>query len=148
VGLNYLGSMPPLSRFGYVPIYGVIMFFSYLSLSIFIDKIIGPYIDRKITVKNEKARYVLKSLATFILIYSWFFIVIMLLCAAMGSMFFGIVLILMVPIFLFGSFGGIYLERLTRSSLPITLLQAVYLTLLIMTLSPMGSILSMFMQRM
>lgn len=145
VGLNYLGSMPPVGRLPYVAIYGLIMFFSYLSYSIFTEKIMDSYLERHMTFKNEKTRYVVKSLVTFVLIYSWFFIIIILLCALMGSMFLAIILILMVPIFLFGSFAGIYLQRLTRSSLPNVLLQSVLFTLLIVTLSPMGSLLGMFM---
>jgi len=144
VGLNYLGSIPPVSRLEYVPIYGIIMFLSYLSYSIFIDKILDPFLGRKMTMKNEKARYVAKSLVAFGLIYSWFAIIILLMCAAMRSMFLALILILMAPIYLFGSFAGVYLQRLTRSSLPNVLLQSVYLTLLIVTLSPMGSMLSMF----
>lgn len=150
VGLNYLGVIPSVSRAGYIPIYGVIMFLSYLIYAIFNNKILEPFLDRKITMKNEKIRYILKSLVIFLLLYSWFFITIMLLYAASVALFPFVrltilILIMMAPFFLFGSFGMNYLQRLTGSSLPNVLLQIVFLTPLIVTLSPLGSLMSMMM---
>ena len=111
--------------------------------SIFIDKLVDPRLERKITWKSKKLQYIARSLLSFALIFSWFVIIILLLCAAMGSMFVGMILLLMAPIYLFGSFAGAYFQQLTRSSLPNVLLQTVYLMLLIVTLSPVGSLLSM-----
>jgi pimeloyl-ACP methyl ester carboxylesterase len=145
VGQNYLGSVPPIDRIGYAFTYGVIMFFCYMSISIFAEKVMVQFIDRKVRFKSEKVRYVAHSAVSFLLVYSWFFGIIMLLCAAMGSMFLAMIAWLMVPIYLFGSFAGVYLQKLTGSSIPNALLQATLLTLLIVTLSPVGSLLRMFM---
>ncbi|NMC07373.1 MAG: alpha/beta fold hydrolase [Candidatus Lokiarchaeota archaeon] len=145
VGLNYLGSMPALDRTGYVLIYGAIMFLCYMAISTFSEKVVVQFIDRKVRFSSEKVRYVVHSFVAFMLVYSWFFAIIMLICAAMGSMFIAMIAWLMIPIYLFGSFAGVYLQRLTGSSIPNALLQATLLTLLIVTLSPLGSLLRMFM---
>jgi hypothetical protein len=145
VGQNYLGSVPPFDRTGYVFIYGVVMFLCYMAISMFAEKVVVQFIDRKVRFKNEKVRYVTHSLASFGLVFSWFFAIIMLMCAAMGGMFLAMIAWLMIPIYLFGSFAGVYLQKLTGSSIPNALLQATLLTLLIVTLSPVGSLLRMFM---
>jgi pimeloyl-ACP methyl ester carboxylesterase len=145
VGQNYLGSVPPIDRIGYVFAYGAIMFFCYMAISIFAERVMVQFIDRKVRFKSEKVRYVTHSLVSFLLIYSWFLGIVLLLCAAMGSMFLAMIAWLMIPIYLFGSFAGVYLQRLTGSSIPNALLQATLLTLLIVALSPVGSLLRLFM---
>ncbi len=144
VGLNYLGNIPPIDRIGYVFAYGAIMFFCYMAIMVFGERVLVQFIDRKMQFKNEKVRYVTHSILSFLLVYSWFFGIIMLLCAAMGSMFLAMIAWLMIPIYLFGSFAGVYLQKLTGSSIPSALLQAVLLTLLIVALSPVGSLLRLF----
>jgi pimeloyl-ACP methyl ester carboxylesterase len=144
VGLNYLGAVPPLDRIGYVIIYGVIMFVCYLAISTFNDRVVFRFFSAKLQAMNARKAYVVQSIVAFLLVYSWFFAIIMLMCAAMGSMFLAMIAWLMIPIYLFGSFAGVYLQRLTGSSIPNAVLQAVLLTLLIVTLSPMGSLLAMF----
>ncbi|MEX2683715.1 MAG: hypothetical protein Q6373_019225 [Candidatus Sigynarchaeota archaeon] len=145
VGQNYLGSIPPIDRLGFVLIYGTIMLFCYMAILNFGERVLMHYIDRKMRFKNEKVRYLIESTMSFLLVYSWFLVVLLLLCAAMGSMFLFMIAILMVPIYLFGSFAGVYIQGLTGSSIPNALLQATLMTLLIVSLSPMGSLLRMFM---
>jgi pimeloyl-ACP methyl ester carboxylesterase len=145
VGQNYLGSVPPIDRIGYAFAYGAIMFFCYMAISMFAEKVIVQFLDRKVRFKSEKVRYITHSTASFLLVYSWFFAIIMLMCAALGGMFLAMIAWLMIPIYLFGSFAGVYLQRLTGSSIPNALLQATLLTLLIVTLSPVGSLMRLFM---
>jgi len=144
VGQNYLGSIPPVDRIGHVFIYGAIMFACYLAILTFGERVLVQYIDRKVRFKNEKVRYLAESAVSFLLVYSWFLVIILLLCAAMQSLFLAMIAILMVPIYLLGSFAGVYLQKLTGSSVPNAILQTTLLTLLIVSLSPMGSLLSMF----
>ncbi|MBN2152764.1 MAG: hypothetical protein JW839_15035, partial [Candidatus Lokiarchaeota archaeon] len=116
----------------------------YMAILTFGERVIVQFIDRKVQFKNEKVRYLVHSAASFLLVYSWFLAIFFLLCAAMGTMFLFMIAILMVPIYLFGSFAGVFLQRLTGSSIPNALLQATLVTLLIVSLSPFGSLLAMF----
>nr|MDO8109344.1 alpha/beta hydrolase [Candidatus Sigynarchaeota archaeon] len=145
VGMNYLGSMPPVPRFPFVIIYGVTFFVLFYIFAFFNEQITASFVKSKSRFKDDKVTYVVQSLVSFGLIYSWFFAIIMTACALMQSMFFAIFLILMIPIFLFMAFAGNYLHRLTLSSVPNALLQSVLITLLVVTLSPIGSMFGAFM---
>lgn len=146
VGLNYLGMMPPVSRLGYLIAFGAISHVLFWMLSTFIQKLVGPFIEIKARAAPPHVRFVLRSLVSFALLYSWFFAVIMGLSALMGSLFLAMILILMVPIFLLVGFAGTHFEDITGSPVPNALLHAALLSCIIVALSPLGSLMGMFMR--
>jgi hypothetical protein len=60
-------------------------------------------------------------------------------CVILGNFFFAMILILMVPIFLFLTSFNVFMEKVTGSVVPSAVLQAVWLGLIITTLSPFGA---------
>ncbi|MHA1996918.1 MAG: alpha/beta hydrolase [Promethearchaeota archaeon] len=144
VGLNELGMIPPLYRLVYIPVFGTLNFFSFGIYTLFIQKIIGPLIESKLRIKNPRAMFLVKGFLQCLVVYSWFVIIILLMCALMGSLFLVMILTLMVPIFLFFSYLGLFMEQLTRSIIPNAIIQTVLLCFIIMTLSPAGNIMHFF----
>jgi hypothetical protein len=70
--------------------------------------------------------------------FGWFAALILVPCIIIGNFFLAIILILMVPIFLLAAFAAVHFEKLTGSVIPVALILSVVLTLLIVTLSPVG----------
>lgn len=138
VGSQFLGMIPSRPRIVYLGLYIVILFWIFLSYSLFIQKCSLPILSR-LSFDSRILRFSVAALLNFLLIYSWFAIVIMSICVILGSFFFAMVLILMVPIFLFLTFFSVFMERLTGSIVPNAVLQAVWLGLVITTLSPLGA---------
>jgi len=62
----------------------------------------------------------------------------------MGSWFFGMILSLMVPIFLFVGYLSTFMEKVTGSTIPNALIQAILLGFIITTLSPLGNFFGVF----
>ncbi len=132
VGLHFLGMIPSTPKSFYLPLYSVILFFTFLNYSIFIQKIAVPSFRSKL---NPSLR-ILGGVITFLLLYSWFAIVILVSCFLMDSYFFAMILILMVPIFLFMTFFSSYMEKVTESVVPSAVLHAVWLGVVTTTLTP------------
>jgi len=144
IGLNYLGMIPSTPRISYLILYSALLFFIILFSSIFIQKFSIPYMEAKFKIKNPVVNYLVISSINFLLVDSWFVILIMTLCIAVGNYFIAMILILMVPIFLFLVFFGIYIEKRTGSLIPGALLNAILLGFVITTLSPYGPLFALF----
>jgi len=140
VGLHFLGMVPSLPRIPYLVLYTVILFFIFWGYSFFIQKVSNPFLERKLKIKNSTARFLLIATTTFVLIYSWFAVIVLIPCIVMNNFFYAMILILMVPIFLFVSFFGVFMERVTGSTIPNAVLQSVWLGVVITTLSPYSSL--------
>lgn len=140
VGLHYLGMVPSLPRIPYLVLYTVILFFTFWGYSFFIQKVSNPFLERKLKIKNSTARFLLIATMTFVLIYSWFAIIVLIPCIVMNNFFYAMILILMVPIFLFVSFFSVYMEKVTGSIIPNAVLQSVWIGFVITTLSPYSSL--------
>jgi len=141
VGLHYIGIIPSINRMVYMLIYGPLCFVGFFFFGIFIQKFATPFWDSKLKDKHPIINYTVASFVNFLLIYSWFLVLILIACVAMGSFFFAMILILMVPIFLLVSFISVYMEKLTGSIIPGAILSTILLSLTILTLTPMFSIL-------
>lgn len=139
VGLHFMGMVPSLPRIPYLVLYTVILFFTFWGYSFFIQKVSNPFLERKIKVKNSTAKFLLIATTTFVLIYSWFAIIVLIPCIVMNNFFYAMILILMIPIFFFVSFFSVYMERVTGSTIPNAVLQSVWLGFVITTLSPYSS---------
>lgn len=140
VGLHYLGIVPSVTRVLYVVVYCSILFLSFLGYSLFIQKGSHPFLEKNLNIHNSTITFLLEAFIIFILIYSWFCIIVLIPCIVVDNYFLAMILILMVPIFLFMSFFGVYMERVTGSIVPNTVIHAVWLGLVITTLSPYGSL--------
>lgn len=141
VGLNFLGVIPSSPKFPYLVLYCCILFGVFLLYSLFIQKVARPLLKNYIHATTTLSD-ILISFLIFVLIHSWFSIVILVPCILMGNYFLAMILILMVPIFLFMSFFGVYMERMTGSIIPNAFLQAVWLGFIITTLTPFMSTLT------
>ncbi len=141
VGLNYISIIPSLNRLIYLILYGPLCFIGFFFLGIFIQKYATPFLYSKLEGKHPVTQYIVASFVNFLLIYSWFLILILGACLLMGSFFFAMILILMVPIFATVSFFAVYMEKITGSVIPGAILSAIFLSATILTLTPMFSIL-------
>ncbi|HUX98178.1 MAG TPA: alpha/beta hydrolase family protein [Candidatus Deferrimicrobium sp.] len=144
IGLNGLGIIPSLTRLPYLVPYCLILFFVIFFSGVFIQKFSTPFLEAKLRIKSPTARYLSIALINFLLVDSWFVILVMVPCIILGNYFIAMILILMVPIFLFMIFFSVYMEKLVGSVIPGALLNAVMIGFLILTLSPYGDIMSFF----
>ena len=136
VGLNYLGVIPSNMRIPYLILYFIILFFVFFVYSLFVQKVSTPFFHKNIHIRNSKVKFAAISLVNFVLIYSWFFIVVMVPCIIIRNFFIAMILILMIPIFLFMSFFSVYMEKVTKSAVPSAVLHGVWLGFLVTTLTP------------
>ncbi|MHA1360450.1 MAG: alpha/beta fold hydrolase [Candidatus Helarchaeota archaeon] len=143
IGLNYLGMIPSIQRIPYLVVIMVLSFIVFWIYSIFIQKFSAPYLEKKFQT-NTTVQYLVISLVNTLLIDSWFVIIIITPCILMGNYFFAMILILMIPIFLFMNYFGVYMEKLTGSTIPNALLHAILLSFIIVTLSPYANLMSFF----
>ncbi|MGD2248597.1 MAG: alpha/beta hydrolase [Candidatus Methanofastidiosia archaeon] len=131
VGLHFLGMIPSYTRIVYLGVYTLILFVIFLFYSLCIQKVCVPFFKENITTSFWVTGFI-----SFLLIYSWVTLVILVPCIIIGNYFLAMILLLMGPIFLFLAFYSVYTERVTGSILPNTVLQSVWLGLLVTTLSP------------
>lgn len=144
IGLNYLGMIPSLPRIPYLILYSVILFLLLFTVSIFLQKFSVPYSEYRFNIKNPIKSYLTVSFTNFLSAYSWFLILILVPCILMGNFFFAMILILLIPILLFLVFFGVYMEKLTGSVIPGALLNAIMVTLVIVTLTPFADLMRFF----
>lgn len=130
IGRHFLGMVPSPPKIPYLFLYIPLLFGTFFSYSLFIQKVSVPFFKKK--VKNLCA----SAIINFFLIYSWFVIVILTPCIIVNNYFFAMILILMIPIFLFLTFLSVYMEELTGSVIPNAVVQAVWLGFVITTLTP------------
>ncbi len=143
VGLHFLGTIPSQPRIPYLVLYTGILFIVFLFYALFIQKASVPFLERKLKMKSG-IKILFMGIVNFILIYSWFVIVILVPCIIMDNYFFAMILILMIPIFLFLIFFGVYMEKVTGSVIPKAVLQAVWIGFITTTLTPFASGLAFF----
>ena len=142
VGLHFLGVVPSSPKLFYLIVYCILLFGVFLLYSLFIQKVARPALHNTLPVSHGVLRDVVSGLIIFILMHSWFSVVILIPCIIIGNYFLAMILILMVPIFLFMSYFGVFMERITGSILPNAVLQAVWLGCVITTLTPLVSTLT------
>lgn len=133
IGRHFLGMVPSTPKIPYLFLYIPLLFGTFFSYSLFIQKVSVPFFNQK--VKPHSRTFVLTGI-NFFLIYSWFVIVILTPCIIVNNYFFAMILILMVPIFLFLTFLSVYMEELTGSVIPNAVVQSVWLGFVITTLTP------------
>ncbi|NHI94305.1 MAG: hypothetical protein EAX96_17570 [Candidatus Lokiarchaeota archaeon] len=138
-GLHYLGMIPSLNRMIYLLLFIPLCFLAFSFYGMFIQKFSTPFWDSKLKNKNSFVKYIVSSFINFLMIDSWFVIIILTICLFLRSFFFAMILILMVPIFLFVSFFSVYIEKITGSTIPSAILHSITLCFLILTLTPMLS---------
>jgi len=141
VGQHFLGMIPSRPKIPYLLLYTALLFGSFFFYSLFIQKASLPFFEKKLTF-NSKIKFFVTGIVNFVLIYSWFAFVILIPCYLIDNYFFAMILILMAPIFLFLIFLNGYMEKVTGSVIPNTLLSAVWLGFIITTLTPFVSGLS------
>ncbi|MHA1894078.1 MAG: alpha/beta hydrolase, partial [Candidatus Helarchaeota archaeon] len=135
-GLNYLGIIPSVNRILYLFLFIPLCFLTFFMYGIFIQKYSTRFFYSKLKIKNSIVKQIINSFINFLLIYSWFVVIILMACVFLGSFFFAMILILMIPIFLLVSFLSVYFEEITGSIIPSALLHAIILSFLILTLTP------------
>jgi dienelactone hydrolase len=143
IGLNYLGMIPATPRIPYLILYCALLFFIILFSTTFVQKFSTPYLEAKFKIQNPTLNYLAISSVNFLLVDSWFVILIMTICILMENYFIAMILILMIPIFLLINFFGVYIEKLTGSVIPTALFHAILLGFIITTLSPYGGLSSL-----
>ncbi|MBU7043621.1 MAG: alpha/beta fold hydrolase [Theionarchaea archaeon] len=139
IGLHFLGVVPSSPKIPYLFLYCVILFAVFLMYSLFIQKIARPVFYNALPINQSTVKDVVCGLIIFVLIHSWVSLVILVPCIIIGNYFLAMILILMVPIFLWMCFFSIFMERITGSIIPNAVFQAVWLGFLITTLTPFVS---------
>jgi dienelactone hydrolase len=140
IGLNYLGTIPAAQKVPYLFLYGPITFFTFYVFGIFVQKIVMPIVEAKTRIKKPAILFVVQGLVSYVLVFAWFTIIIMVPCMILGNYFLALIVIITAPIMLFATFAGVHLEKVTGSPVPLALIMGVFLTLLTLTLSWVGSI--------
>ena len=131
IGLNYLGLLPSLqNKMYWVPIYISVVFFMYLIYGLFFQKIIQDKIGTGF--KNALK----SSLLSFIILMIYFIFVIALVCIVDHGFFFIMFFWFAVPMFLFSSIVNTLTYDKTGNILVGAIINTLYLTFLICTLSP------------
>ncbi|MFX0187830.1 MAG: serine aminopeptidase domain-containing protein [Candidatus Hodarchaeota archaeon] len=136
IGLNYLGIIPSLNKFLWIPIYFAIGFFMFIIFSILFQAIIQ--------VKFEKGlRNLFKAaLLHYVIVMVYFISYILIICVLLGNFFYIMFLYFAVPMFLLSVFISALLYQKTRNILSGAIVNTVFFILIICTLSPLTSGLS------
>lgn len=135
IGLHFLGMIPSTPKIPYLFLYILVLFGTFFSYSLFIQKVSVPFLKEKLKTRHS-ITFVITGIINFFLIYSWFVIVILIPCIIVGDYFFAMILILMLPIFLFLTFLSVYMEEITGSIIPNAVIQSVWLGFVTTTLTP------------
>ena len=136
-GLHYIGMVPSITKIPWVPLYFVIFFIIFMIFGLIFHGILQNKFE-----KGVKA-LVKMSLIVFGTLFLYMFTILLILALVMGSFFyFGSFLPLAVPLFLLISFISTILYDKTGSIIPGALVNTLFFTLLICTISPYQSGLS------
>ncbi|TFG02367.1 MAG: hypothetical protein EU540_01685 [Promethearchaeota archaeon] len=132
IGLNYLGIIPSLNKVPWVLIYMAIGFFMLLIFSIFFQVIIQ--------VKFEKGMKNLfkAALLQYSILMVYFITFVMIFCILMGTMFYNMFFYFAIPMFLLAVFISALLYQQTGKILAGTIVNSVFILLIICTLSPLS----------
>ncbi len=130
IGLNYLGIIPSLHKFLYIPIYFAIGIFYYIILSTLFQVVLQNKFE-----DNIKGIFKIASLSfAFIMVYLITYI--LLLCLLLGSFFFIQILYFAVPIVFLSVFTMALLYQKTGSILVGAIVATFFVVGIISTLSP------------
>ena len=133
-GLHYIGMVPSITKIPWVPLYFVIFFIIFMIFGLIFHGILQNKFE-----KGVKA-LVKMSLIVFGTLFLYMFTILLILALVMGSFFyFGSFLPLAVPLFLLISFISTILYDKTGSIIPGALVNTLFFTLLICTISPYQS---------
>ncbi len=130
IGLNYLGIIPSLHKFLYIPIYFAIGIFYFIILSTLFQVILQNKFE-----DNIKGIFKIASL-NFALVMVYLITYILLLCLLLGSFFFIIILYIAVPIVALSAFIMAFLYQKTGSILVGAIVCTFFVILIMSTLSP------------
>jgi dienelactone hydrolase/membrane protease YdiL (CAAX protease family) len=133
-GLNYIGMIPSIIKIPWILVYFVIFLIIFMIFGLIFHEIIQNKFE-----KGVKPR-VKVSLIIFGTLFLYMFTILLILSILMGSFFyFGSFIPLAIPIFLMISFISTFVYEKTRNIIPVALVNTLFFTLLICTISPYES---------
>ncbi|MBY8991623.1 MAG: alpha/beta hydrolase [Candidatus Lokiarchaeota archaeon] len=133
-GLHYIGMIPSITKIPWVPLYFVIFFIIFMIFGLVFHGILQNKFEKGVKP------LVKMSLIVFGTLFLYMFTILLILALVMGSFFyFGSFLPLAVPLFLLISFISTILYDKTGSIIPGALVNTLFFTLLICTISPYQS---------
>jgi len=133
-GLNYIGMIPSITKIPWILIYFAIFFFIFMIFGLVFHEIIQNKFE-----KGVKPR-IKVSLIIFGTLFLYMFTILLILSIIMGSFFyFGSFIPLAIPIFLMISFISTFIYEKTGNLIPVALVNTLFFTLLICTISPYES---------
>ena len=133
-GLHYIGMIPSITKIPWVPLYFVIFFIIFMIFGLVFHGILQNKFEKGVKP------LVKMSLIVFGTLFLYMFTILLILALLMGSFFyFGSFLPLAVPLFLLISFISTILYDKTGSIIPGALVNTLFFTLLICTISPYQS---------
>ena len=136
-GLHYIGMIPSITKIPWVPLYFIFLFIIFTIFGIIFHGIIQNKFER--TIRS----LVKSSLIIFGLQFLYMFTILLIIALIMGSFFyFGSFIPLAIPLFLMNSFISTLIYDKTKSIIPVALVNTLFFTLLICTISPYQSGLS------
>jgi hypothetical protein len=137
VGLNYLGMVPALVKFPWIPIYFGLMFFIFL-----IFEIITNIKFQKRDSDDLKTILINGSLSWAMLsVYITFYILIP--CIILNNYFLAIILPLAIPILGLASFISTIIYKKLGSHIPAMIINSFFIVMIIVTLSPFFSVIEL-----
>jgi dienelactone hydrolase len=140
IGLNYLGMMPSINKFLWIPPYFVLFIFIFLVFHLLFNKIFDSKFENTF-------RGLLKSASlAFGILMLYVSTLIIIPCIIIGNYFLIMILVAAIPIYLLTVFISALLYQKTGSILPAAIVNSLFLVLILATLSPFGTPLSLLSQ--
>ncbi len=138
IGLNYLGMAPSISKIPWLPIYFAIFILIFLVFHMVFNILLGPKFE------NSLKGLIKSACVAFGILTLYLGSLILIVCIIMNNYFLLMVLVLAVPIYLLTVFTSALLFQKTGSIIPAAITNTIFLVLLLATLSPFGTPITMF----
>ncbi|MFX1344037.1 MAG: alpha/beta hydrolase [Promethearchaeota archaeon] len=133
-GLNYIGMIPSITKIPWILVYFAIFFFIFMIFGLIFHEIIQK------NYKKGVKSLIKVSLIIFGTLFIYMLIILLILSLIMGSFFyFGSFIPLAIPIFLMISFNSTIVYEKVGNIIPVVLVNTLFFTLLICTISPYES---------
>ena len=133
IGLNYMGMAPSISKIPWIPLYFGVFIFIFLVFHLVFNVVLDPKFE------DSLKGLIKSSCLAFGILILYVSAVILIPCIIIGNYFLLMVLFLAIPIYILTVFTSAMLYKKTGSILPATIANTLFLVLILATLSPFGT---------
>ncbi|MFX0099815.1 MAG: alpha/beta fold hydrolase [Candidatus Hodarchaeota archaeon] len=140
IGLHFIGMIPSSKKAPFLFMFIPLLFTIFGLFNIFTRRFIRPRLREKLKEKKPVGSFLLEGLAEFVLVLGWNLAIMFLIAYFSGYFFLIMITFLLIPIFLFTSFFGLFMEYITRTIVPGALLHSFLVGFMFVTLTPLFGI--------